>query len=66
MIVLAWSRGANMDKKWLIIFPILGALFDLAPGLSVIPLVPTVMHLLAIVLGVVGAKSTEAMVELGA
>lgn len=58
LIVLAWFRGALVDKKWLIIFPILASVFDLVPGLSTIPLVPTVMHLLAIILGVVGAKST--------
>lgn len=57
LIVVAWFRGALVDKKWLIIFPILATVFDLVPGLSFIPLVPTVMHLLVIILGVVGAKS---------
>jgi hypothetical protein len=44
---------------WLVIFPILAAVFDLFPGLSAIPLIPTVMHLLAIILGVVGATAIE-------
>jgi len=57
LIALAWFRGVFVDKKWLIIFPILATVFDLMPGLSAIPLVPTVMHLLAIILGVVGAKA---------
>ncbi len=57
LIVVAWFRGALVDKKWLIIFPILATVFDLVPVLSSIPLVPTVMHLLAIILGVVGAKA---------
>ncbi len=57
LVAAAWFRGALVDKKWLIIFPILAAVFDLAPGLSWIPLVPTVMHLLAIILGVVGQKA---------
>ena len=53
---LCWVRGAYVSKAWLIIFPILAIVFDFVPGLSAIPLVPTVMHLLAIILGVVGAK----------
>ena len=57
LIVVVWFRGALIDKKWLIIFPILATVFDLAPGLSTIPLVPTVMHLLAVILGVAGVKA---------
>jgi hypothetical protein len=57
LIGITWARGAYMGKKWLVIFPILAAVFDLVPGLSMIPLVPTVMHLLAIILGVIGASS---------
>lgn len=58
LILITWFRGALIDKKWLIIFPILATVFDLAPGLSMIPLIPTVMHLLAIILGVAGVKAT--------
>lgn len=58
LVALTWFRGASIDKKWLVIFPILALVFDLVPGLSAIPLVPTVMHLLAIILGVVGVSST--------
>lgn len=54
---LCWVRGAYVDKGWLIIFPILAIFFDFVPGLSSIPLVPTVMHLLAMIMGVVGAKA---------
>jgi hypothetical protein len=57
LIVITWFRGAFVDKKWLIIFPILAAVFDLAPALNFIPLVPTVMHVLAIILGVAGTKA---------
>jgi hypothetical protein len=60
LVVVAWFRGALVGKNWLIIFPILAAVFDLVPGLSSIPLVPTVMHLLAIILGVVGVPATAA------
>lgn len=52
----SWVRGAYVNKNWLIIFPVLAIVFDFVPGLSAIPLVPTVMHLLAIILGVAGAK----------
>ena len=54
---LCWVRGAYVGKGWLIVFPILAVVFDLVPGLSAIPMIPTIMHLLAIILGVVGAKA---------
>lgn len=57
LIVVTWFRGAFADKKWLAIFPILAAIFDLGPGINSIPFVPTIMHLLAIILGVVGANA---------
>jgi hypothetical protein len=57
LIALAWFRGAFVEKKWLVIFPVLGAVFDMVPGLNSIPLVPTVMHLLAIILGVTGSPA---------
>ncbi|HKZ02789.1 MAG TPA: zinc ribbon domain-containing protein [Pyrinomonadaceae bacterium] len=53
LIVLARFRGALVGKTWLVIFSILAAVFDLIPGLNSIPLVPTVMHLSAIIAGVV-------------
>lgn len=58
LIVITWFRGNFMAKKWLVIFPILATVFDLVPGLNAVPLVPTVMHLLAIILGVVGGSAT--------
>lgn len=61
LVVLAWFRGALVGKQWLVIFPILAAVFDLLPGLSSIPLVPTVMHLLAVILGVVGTTNAIAV-----
>jgi len=57
LVVITWFRGNLIGKAWLIIFPILAAVFDLVPGLNFIPLVPTVMHLLAIILGVAGAQA---------
>lgn len=52
LILIMWLRGSVINRKWLVIFPVLGAVFDMAPALNVIPLIPTVMHVLAIVLGV--------------
>ncbi len=58
LTAITFFRGVAVDKKWLIIFPILATVFDLIPVLVWIPLVPTVMHLFAIILGVTGAKTT--------
>jgi hypothetical protein len=56
----AWYRGGYIDKKYFVIFPILALVFDLVLSLSLIPLVPTVMHLLVIILGVmVATKNNE-------
>ena len=63
LMVVTWFRGSLVDKKWLLIFPILAAVFDFIPGLSSVPLVPTVMHLLAIILGVVGTKAPVAATQ---
>ncbi|MEM1153913.1 MAG: hypothetical protein AAGI44_07210 [Pseudomonadota bacterium] len=51
LIFITFLRGKWVGKVWLIIFPILAAVFDFIPGLSIIPLVPTVMHLCAMIFG---------------
>ena len=56
LIVFTYFRGILINKNWLLIFPILATFFDLMPGFSLVPMVPTVMHLLAIILGVVGTQ----------
>lgn len=56
---LCWIRGQYVGKKWLLVFPVLAIVFDFVPGLSLIPMVPTIMHLLAIILGVVGTSATN-------
>lgn len=58
MLVLVTSiRARNIGKSWLMIFPVTAGFFDLVPGLSMIPLVPTVMHLLALILGAKGSAA---------
>lgn len=53
LVLVVHLRGKLVGKHYLIVFPLVAAVFDMVPGLSAIPLVPTVMHLLAIVLGVI-------------
>lgn len=58
MLVLVTSiRGKHIGKGWLLIFPVLAGFFDLVPVLNLIPLVPTVMHLLALILGAMGSAA---------
>ncbi|MDD5383569.1 MAG: hypothetical protein PHG89_01640 [Gallionella sp.] len=52
LILMTWMRGDFIGKKYLPAFPFLAAVFDLTPGLSMIPLIPTALHLAAIILGV--------------
>jgi len=63
LIGITATRGTVIGKKWIQIFPILAAVFDLVPGLSLIPLVPTVMHLCAIIIGVKGPNIVPAPTE---
>ena len=58
LIAIAWLRGVYIEKKWLVIFPVIAAMFDMVPGFSAIPLVPTIMHLLALILGLALAKQS--------
>ncbi len=57
LVMASWFRGGVVDKKWLITFPILAAVFDLLPVLNSIPLIPTVMHILTIAFGVASTNS---------
>lgn len=58
LIALAWARGKLIGKNWLIGMSIAAALFDMVPGLSLIPLAPTVFHIVAIVVGVKDDRTT--------
>lgn len=57
LCVLAWVRGDLIGKKWIVVFPILAAFFDMMPGFNWIPLVPTAMHIAAIIVGVSGTRA---------
>lgn len=52
LAAITWVRSGYAGRTYLSVFPVVAAAFDLAPGLSMIPLVPTVMHVFNIVLGV--------------
>jgi len=52
LIGLAYARGKSINQGWLIILPILGAIFDLVPGLNWIPLIPTILNVACIICGV--------------
>ncbi len=52
LILLAWLRGDFIGRKYLPIFPVLAAVFDLTPVLNMIPLMPTVFHVVTIILAV--------------
>ncbi len=61
LMLIANLRGKLIAKRYLVVFPLLAAAFDLIPGMSLVPLVPTVMHLMALVLGVMGTVVQESV-----
>ncbi|WP_159084640.1 hypothetical protein [Dongshaea marina] len=62
MIFATHSRGKANDRSWLIVLPIIGALFDILLGF--IPLVPTVMNILVLIFGCMDAKQpTEIIIR---
>ena len=50
MAGLAYFAGKETNKLWLIAFPIMGAIFDLAPTINMIPLVASVLNIVGLVL----------------
>lgn len=51
MIIAAVTRGPVIGKSALWAFPVIALIFDFVPLLSAIPFVPTVMHVIALVIG---------------
>ena len=56
LVFLAWVRTSRLTKNYLYIFPVLALAFDMIPFLSMIPFIPTIMHLLTLILGITLAK----------
>ncbi len=48
---ICFIRGKLIGKSWLGFIPLIAIAFEFLPALSAIPLVPSVYHLLAIVIG---------------
>ncbi len=51
LCVFAYVRGGIVGKSWLVAMPIGAAVFDLIPVLNWVPLIPTVFHIIALVVG---------------
>ena len=49
LIVLALLRGLSIGKAWIALCPFAALVFDLTPGLSVVPIVPTVLHIAVLI-----------------
>jgi hypothetical protein len=59
LVLMAFARGKHLGKTYIVVFPVIAAAFDMVPGLSLVPFVPTVMHLVALVLGAMGHVQTN-------
>ena len=57
LTLLAWVRGGAIGKGFLPVFPVIAGIFDMTPGFNVIPLVPTVMHIIGVVIGAMSTPS---------
>jgi hypothetical protein len=61
MAVIAYYRGHRIGKPWLIALPIIAAVFDIV--LVIVPFVPTVLHVLTLVLGAMTPTVPEHAVQ---
>lgn len=52
--IVTWFRGIYIGKSWITIFPFLAALFDMVPGFNWIFLIPTILHVITLVVAVQG------------
>ena len=66
LLVIGWFRGRIIGKTWLWVLPFLAALFDMMPGINLIPLVPTGMHIAAIIVGARSAATSANASGVGA
>lgn len=47
---LAYSAGKISNKTWLVVFPVIGAIFDLAPTLNMIPILSSILNIVGLVM----------------
>lgn len=61
LVVITWLRGCQIAKQWIAVFPVIASVFDMVPGVNLVPLVPTAMHICALIFGARGsARQAEA------
>lgn len=63
LAMITWVRGRWIGKNYLPIFPVLAGVFDMFPILSAIPLVPTVFHVVTLIVGVMASQAGETDLE---
>ncbi len=51
LIWISFVRGIMIGERWIVLLPIVAFAFDFIPKLSAIPIVPSIYHVLAIVIG---------------
>lgn len=66
LILICWLRGAINGRAYLPVFPFLAAVFDMVPGINLIPLIATVLHIIAIILGVMRSAAAATSTTVGA
>ena len=59
MAAASFLRGVANDTKWAVAFPLAAGVFDVVPGLSWIPFVPTILNVIALVVGVRAGATTS-------
>lgn len=63
LCLLAAIRGRATHTQWIVILPMLAGIFDMVPGLSLIPLVPTFFHVLTLIFGARGTPTVAVVSE---
>lgn len=56
LVALAFYRGKFIQKNWLWTVALMAGAFDMMPILSSIPFVPTLLHLMTLVFGILVAE----------
>lgn len=59
LCVISFMRGGWINKKWIVTFPIIALFFDLTPVLSSIPFVPSILHIIVLIIGATGKTVNE-------
>jgi len=59
-VLVGVHAGKAAGRTWLAVLPFMALAFEMLPILTMIPLLPTVLHTLAIILGVSMAKPITA------